>query len=138
MKGRGRFQGGEDCFHHAAEIAPDFSCPHPDDPEAVPPQNSVADKIMIGLHLIAMLKAIDLNDQVLREAGEIEVVAAEGVLPAEGKPAVAQAPQARPEDDLGFAHIPAKLAGALDLGAHKRYSVLVLFWTQAVSLIFVC
>jgi len=93
VSGRGRFQRGQDRFHHPAEIAADLASPDPDDLEAVPPENSVANKVMVGLHIIAVLKAVDFNGQTSREAGEVEVIAAERVLPTEGETSVAEPPQ---------------------------------------------
>jgi hypothetical protein len=135
VSGRGRFQRGQDRFHDSAEVAPDLAGPNPDDPEAVPLENAIAYKIVIGLHVIAVLKAVDLDCQASREAGEVEVIAAERVLPSERETAVAEPPQTRPEDDLRLAHVSAKLAGALDLGAHEWECVPYLFPLQSVSTI---
>ena len=80
---RGRLQHHNDMIHDAAEVAPDFAGPHADHAEAVALKNTVANGVVFGLTVVAMLKAIDFNRYPAGEAGEIQEVAAERVLAAD-------------------------------------------------------
>ena len=51
--------------------------PESENPEAFATKNPVANRIMGGLFIGAVMAPVDLNDQSVGQAGEVQIVAAE-------------------------------------------------------------
>jgi len=75
---------------------------------------------MVCLDVLAVLAAVHLDHQPSRMADEVQVIAVKRRLATDMEASVAEPSQAGPENDFGLAHVAAKFAGALDLGAHGR------------------
>jgi len=108
----------DDAVHHPVQVLADVRRREPEHAKAFALQDFVPHEIMLGLKVVSVLEAVDLNREPATEAGEVQIVPANGILPANVETAFTQMAQARPQDDLGFAHISAELAGAADFMAH--------------------
>jgi hypothetical protein len=75
---------------------------------------------VLRLAVLTVLPAIYLDHEPAHEADEVEIVAVERMLAAKWITERPQTLQARPQHDLGFAHVATVLAGAGDLRAHRR------------------
>jgi hypothetical protein len=113
-----RLQRFDHPIHDPIEILTHVRGREPDDPEAFPGKDLVANEIMLCLTIVGVLESIDLDHQTPREARKVEEVAAERELPADRKASLAQSAQAGPEDDLWLAHVAAEFSGATDFGSH--------------------
>jgi len=83
--------------HDAIEVRVDVGIPEPQGAEAGPAEHRIAHGVMVGLNVLPMLAAVDLDDQAAFEADEIKVEAEERRLPAEVGAVPAHCPQLQPQ-----------------------------------------
>ncbi|HEY1447569.1 MAG TPA: hypothetical protein VGF33_03465 [Caulobacteraceae bacterium] len=67
----------KDGFHHAVEVGVHIGIPEPEGAEAGAAEDIVAQEVVIGLNVITVLAAVDLNGEPFTEADEIEIEAFE-------------------------------------------------------------
>jgi hypothetical protein len=109
----------DDLIHHAVEVAPHIARREPQHAKAVSLQNSVSNRVVLGLLVVRVLIAVHFDDQAVGKAREVQEVATKRVLPSERVAAFPQALEPAPKDDFGFAHVVTEFASALDLGPHQ-------------------
>ncbi len=83
------FERQHDPVHHLIQVSPHVAAPEPQHLEAMPPENAVAHSVVLGVAIVAVLVAVDLDDKPAREAGKVQIVAAERILSADVIAAVA-------------------------------------------------
>jgi len=91
----------------------------------MPPQDCVANSVMLDLRIVTVLASIDFDDQSASVADKIEEIAAEGRLASNVEAALSERLEAAPKDYFGLAQLPAHLAGSGDLAPHRVIMFLI-------------
>ena len=82
MHPRRPFQRQGDAVHDAAEVDANLAGPNAQHTKAVPLEDAVANRVVLGLPVFGVLEAVDLDHEPARVADEVEIVASEGRLAA--------------------------------------------------------
>ncbi|HEY3798702.1 MAG TPA: hypothetical protein VGL58_10150 [Caulobacteraceae bacterium] len=111
MERIGAFQRITDSLHHSVEICMDLAVPESQRTEAGPAQDRIAHGVVVGLSVFSVLAAIDLDDQALAVADEVQIEALERRLAAEVEALRPQHPKLEPETRFLRRHGFAELTG---------------------------
>jgi hypothetical protein len=79
-----------DLLRHPAQVSSNFAAPEPQHQVALPGENPIPNGVVRRLGVVAMLEAVDLDDQPPSVTDEVQIVTAKGDLPADVEAAVAQ------------------------------------------------
>jgi hypothetical protein len=93
-------------------IRPDRGVGKPENPEAIPGQDGVADAIVLGLEGFAVVRAVEFDDQHSIVTYEVEEISAPRPLAPEVITFGMQALQTAPQPDLRLGHVVAKLSAS--------------------------
>ena len=98
------FQSIENCLDDAVDIGIDIGIPKPDDPKSQTHQRGITQGILRCVSGKTVLAAVDLDNQSMLEAQEIDDVTTDGCLSTKMKTHAPQATESNPHPDLLTGH----------------------------------
>ena len=114
-----------DVLADIVDIADDVVVPEAQDGPAVLFKSGASCLVVDGIFRGGMLRAVDLDDQLLRGTGEIDDVACDRDLPAKGQSHQPMRAEFIPKLQFGIGHLAAHRFGAADSGAVRGCEALV-------------